>query len=331
MKKTLKKILAIALIAASLNVVAENKNFEQLSVKAVADNLSVEMKTTKDSFKPNEAIKFNIKGNQDFFLYIFAVDQNSGNVTMMLPNAIQKGNKYSGKQMHRVPNANEIELISDRSGTEKIVMLASSKYLTWDTKGYTEAGKYMNTSNENFNSQLETLSIRPVKNDLKSANKDMIVREILVTIQADKPTGSALTLQLSDQQNDPAQKVEAPLSDTPIVLLSLNKAKYSAGDDAYMAFAADRPGFIHLIIIDAKKRYTELAVQKVNGNQVYRLKAVTAKPKGKHQLIAAWTKEGKLNKNDIPELTKSKGKSLEAFRIVDKNSMVYKVVDFKIK
>lgn len=361
MKQTLKTIIAIGLFAASFNTIAQSLNHEQLSVQAVNHNLAVEMVTTKPSFKPNEAIKFNIKGNQDFFLYVFAVDEANGNVTMMLPNKLQKGNKYTANQAHRVPNATEMELISDRPGTEKIVMLASTKYLAWDTKGYVEAGRYMNTQQERFDSQLEALSIRPTANNQRvSSNKQILLREMMVQIDGDQPTqNGGLIIQLSDQQvqtikpqtqqnqqtqtitlstqttqaqdqKTQDQKVQA-MGDKSIVFVAMDKDKYAAGDHAYMVYGADRAGYVHLILLDSKKRYTKLTSHAVDGTQIYRLKAQTAKPKGKHKLFAAWSKGEKLDINSIPELRKSKGESLEAFRLVDDSSASYNVFNFKVK
>ncbi|MEZ5471332.1 MAG: DUF4384 domain-containing protein [Marinicella sp.] len=351
MKNTIKTLMSMGLMATSLSTFAQNAEHEQLVVRQVEQNLSVDMTPVKQSFLPDEAIKFNIKGNRDFFLYVFAVDEKNSNVTMMLPNKFQKGNKYTANQLHRVPNATEMELVSDRPGTEKIVMLASTKYLDWDTKGYAEAGRYMSTQQERFDSQLEALSVRPVQNDKVSDNSEMILREMMIKIDGEvpAPTNNALVIQLTDQQaqiakpnkdnaqvivlstQQPADKKEQPKSETPVVFLSLDKAEYKAGNEAWIVYGADRPGHVHLILVDPKKNATEMAIQEVDGEQFYRLKAMTAKPKGKHKLIAAWTKDGKLDHTLIPELLKTDFQELEAFRLVDTDDMAYTVTQFKIK
>ncbi len=351
MKNTLKTLMSIGLMAASLNTFAQQAEHEQLVVRQVTQNLSVDMAPTKASFLPNEAIKFNIKGNNDFFLYVFAVDEKNGNVTMMLPNKFQTGNKYNANQAHRVPNATEMELFSDRPGTEKIVMLASTKYLAWDTKGYAEAGRYMSTEQERFDTQLEALNVRPVQSNKVSNNSEMILREMMIKIDGEvpAPANNSLVIQLSNQQaqlakpnkdnaqvivlsaQQPDDKKEEPKSETPVVFLSLDKSQYKAGNEAWVVYGADRPGHVHLILVDPKKKATEMAIQEVDGEQFYRLKAMTSKPKGKHKLIAAWTKDGKLDHKLIPELRKTDFKELEAFRLVDKDDMAYTVTEFKIK
>lgn len=342
MKKLVKSILAAGLMATSFNLMADESQNEQLSIKPVAQDLVVDMQPTKDSFNPNEAIKFNIKGNQDFFLYVFAVDETNKQVTMMLPNKFQKGNKYNANQMHRVPNATEMELFSDRAGTEKIVMLASRKYLPWDTKGYTEAGKYMATEQERFDSQLEALNVRDVPQQTPVSNPDVLLKEMSITIAEDKkPADSPLVIQLSAQdqtQPSDAQKPQDPkadkdeaMGDKSIVFVSMDKNHYSGGDHAYMVYGADRPGFIHLIVLDSKKHYSKLTTHEVDGKSIYRLKAQTDKQKGKNKLIAAWSKDEKLDVNSIPELRKSKGESLEAFKLVDESASSYNVFEFKVK
>jgi len=317
----------MGLIASSVTTMAQQPINEQLSIRGVTEDLMVEMKTIKPSFKPDEAIKFNIKGNQDFFLYIFAIDDQSGTVTMMLPNKLQTGNKYTAKQLHRVPNATEMELVSDKPGTEKIVMLASTKYLHWNTDGYTEAGNYMHTSNERFNTQLETLSIQQPNQTVTPQvnNGKIIMREMLIQISGIQAVSAAVP-----------QKVQLPvqsqaMGDTAIVFLSLDKAKYKAGDDAYIVYGVDRPGYVHLLLIDSRHRYSEIKAHKTDGLTIFREKAKTAKPRGNHVLIAAWSKDGKLNKKSIPELEKAKAKKQEAFIIYPKTDTPYKAVNFKVK
>ena len=355
MNKTLKTLLVIGLIAGSVTTMAQQSTKEHLSIRNVTAHLTVEMKTIKPSFKPDEAIKFNIKGNQDFFLYIFAIDDQFGTVTMMLPNKLQTGNKYTAKQLHRVPNATEMELVSDKPGTEKIVMLASTKYLHWNTNGYTEAGKYMHTSNERSNTQLEALRIRKPNQTVTAqvSNGEIIMREMLVQISGIQATpvvsnNTSLIGQLTAQQAQVEQPVALPqkvgllvqsqlqsqvqaMGDTAIVFLSMDKAKYKAGDDAYIVYGVDRPGYVHLLLIDSRHRYSEIKAHITDGLTIFREKAKTAKPRGNHVLIAAWSKDGKLNIKSIPELKKAKVKKQEAFIIYSKTDTPYKAVNFKVK
>lgn len=93
-------------------------------------DFSVQLKTDKSSYRANEAIHFKVKGSRTFFLYLFNYIKDTRQAVAILPNRYQtdKNIKYSANNWYPVPNKN-IEFFSDRSGKERVIMIASTKYL----------------------------------------------------------------------------------------------------------------------------------------------------------------------------------------------------------
>jgi hypothetical protein len=103
-----------------------------IKIRPAEDNrLKVELFSEKTSYKPGEAIQLKVRGNQDFYLYLFNIDVDSKQAVTILPNRLQTEEriKYAGDNQWRpVPNKG-IEFFSDSTGKERIIMLASSRYI----------------------------------------------------------------------------------------------------------------------------------------------------------------------------------------------------------
>lgn len=93
-------------------------------------SLQVRIQSEKGRYRAGEPIRFKVKGNKSFHLYIFNVDPKTGKALVVLPNRLQDTDrlKYSKNSTHIVPNAN-LEFYSDRPGVEHIIFVASEKYL----------------------------------------------------------------------------------------------------------------------------------------------------------------------------------------------------------
>lgn len=100
--------------------------------------LHVSLKPSKSHYDVQEAIHFKVKGDKDFYLYLFNIDPRTGKGIAILPNRIQSGKKnhYRGDgKWYEVPNQS-LNFYSDSPGVERIVMVASQRYL--------DAGKLIN-------------------------------------------------------------------------------------------------------------------------------------------------------------------------------------------
>ncbi len=98
--------------------------------------LDVQINTEKNSYRPNEKIRFQVKSNKQVFIYLFNLDPATGKALLILPNRIQSKHqiKYPGdNKWHLLPNE-ALEFYADRPGIERLLMVASEKYIDIDKK-----------------------------------------------------------------------------------------------------------------------------------------------------------------------------------------------------
>lgn len=96
--------------------------------------LEVAIRTKESRYSVDEPVAFEVKGNKAFHLYLFNVDPRTERVVTILPNQKQTNRelKYPGdNRWRKVPNPG-VEFYADEAGNERIVMVASEKYLDVD-------------------------------------------------------------------------------------------------------------------------------------------------------------------------------------------------------
>ena len=125
-------LFLLCISCTSTNSSATNINKKLFYRPTGVDRLKVTFKPLKSSYAVNEKVTFSIRGNRDFYLYLFNLSQHPQPAVLILPNALQTAQqiKYSADHTWIVPNP-ELEFYADRPGHERIVMIASSEPLDW--------------------------------------------------------------------------------------------------------------------------------------------------------------------------------------------------------
>jgi|GEM_PF-2909636 len=304
-------LLSTLAALASTQAAAEELAGQEAIVIRALPGLQVQLRATKARFKVNQPITMSVKGNQSFFMYLFAVDAASNQAVLILPNKFQSGNKYPAQRSIRVPNAT-VQFLSDRPGQEKIIMVASKRYFNWNTQGYSKAGQFLVTTAKAFESQLEAFSIRPnkPKPGAKLAAPGVMVQELHVNIHgvADAPTSTTLAVSHAPA---PVQAVAAPIAIKPgpaVAFISSNKPHYAPGDSINLFYGADKPGWLHLYAQAPGGEWQLLSKDASDGQRFIKKSARALSSIGEHQLLLVFSadKRGqvKINKN---------AKGLEAF------------------
>ena len=93
--------------------------------------LQVRLTTDRARYQPGEKIGFQVSGNKDFYLYLFNIDTRTGQAVMLLPNRFQTNLniKYPGDGKPRLVPNRSVEFYADQAGLERIMMVASERYL----------------------------------------------------------------------------------------------------------------------------------------------------------------------------------------------------------
>jgi hypothetical protein len=122
-------------------------------------DLKVDFAPVKAVFQKGESIQFTVKGNQPYYVYLFSIDKASNKGYLLLPNDKQKDNMFAPGRTYVLPGGN-IEFFSDKVGTEKVIMVASTEQLKLDTGGYSKAGAFFEGSDAQMEEGIKSLRVR---------------------------------------------------------------------------------------------------------------------------------------------------------------------------
>ncbi len=136
-------------------------------------DLQIDFRADKASYRVDEAISFTIKGNRTFYLYLFSISE-KGEAVMLIPGPEQKGNKYSANKSYRVPNPGH-DFFADRPGRERIILVASTKWLDPGTKKYKSKGGFYTASADVAEATVKGLRISSRKQKASHITKQAYV------------------------------------------------------------------------------------------------------------------------------------------------------------
>ena len=284
----------------------DNPSGKTLTLRRTDAPLKIEFEPLSPSFKVGESVRFRVKANKDFFLYLFSINREQGRAVLLIPSSMQEGNKYKADRTFVVPNPN-LEFVADKPGSEEVVMVGSTRYLTLNTKGYKKSGDFFTATPEFAESQIKSLRIRTTDKE-----EQPVVKELSVRITGKPHTVSVPT-------------IEAP----PMAFISCDREAYRMGDRVRVAFGADRPGWVHVYVLEPDGKSALLKKQAVSGKEVYHMTAKAQSPMGSHALVAVFSE------TEAPDTTKSipglKGETeTKGLSLVSEEQPPYAVYRFQI-
>ncbi|MEW6267487.1 MAG: DUF4384 domain-containing protein [Thermodesulfobacteriota bacterium] len=276
MKRTVSKLgLALALLlAVSLGLAARAAALE---IRATAGDFKVVFTPLQDKFKVGERIDFQVRGNKDFFLYLFSVDAQRSKGYVLLPNKFQQ-NSYKANREYRVPEPN-VEFFSRKPGLEKVIMIASTTKLNLDTAGYAKSGDFLSTAAADLETQVKALSLRPAQPGQQTLTQEF---ELVIAGPDRKP---------------PAPAAQAGSGATAFV--STDRTKYKVGERIKITYGADKAGFVYLFQVDPQGKKSLLKKQAVNGQGFLQETGQADAPAGRHAVIAVYDETGDLDAGEM--------------------------------
>ena len=272
--------------------------------------LMVVLEPSQDTFKVDEPIYFKIRGNKDFFLYLFNIDGDTEQATLILPSKDgQKHNKYPANQTLRVPNRGEPPFLSDTPGRETLVMVASTRYLPLKSNWFRDgAESYIDQAL--FEEEFVEKGIR-VGNDRTQDDKVQVKR---------------LTVHIRSENS----VVEG--ADTPVWLTTKgNRTEYALGDRIETVFGAAADGWVQMYVIEPTGDRIRLKSLQVKADRAYTMNAVATDPAGKHAFVAFYSEDEPGEDSPRSERDKSLLDAMpKGVRVVDDASSMMAVYRFRI-
>ena len=257
----------------------DNLSAKTLTLRRTDAPLKIEFEPLSPSFKVGESVRFRVKANKDFFLYLFSINREQGRAVLLIPSGMQAGNKYKADRTFVVPNPS-VEFVADKPGSEEVVMVGSTRYLNLSTDGYKKSGDFLTATPAFAESQIKSLRIRTTEKE-----EQPVVKELSVHI-----TGKPRAVMVPRT---------APSEDGPMAFISCDREAYRMGDRVRVAFGADRPGWVHVYVLEPDGKSALLKKQAVSGKEVYHMTAKAQSSTGAHSLVAVFSETAE------PDTTKS--------------------------
>ena len=279
--------------------------------------LRVALEPVKESFKVDEPIRFKIRGNKTFYLYLFSVDDESGDAILILPTREgQRHNKYPANRTLPVPNPDEPDFLSDQAGREKLVMVASTKYLPVKSNWFRDGADSYVGKAEDLEKEFADKGIRIGRDRTRDAN--VLVKRMSVRIRG---RGGR------DEDDETA---------TAGVWLTTkgDRSEYVMGERIEAVFGAEEDGWLQMYVVTPNGKHQRLKSFEVEGGEAYTMKAVAEDPAGRHALVAVYTEDEP--EGELLGRNRSKGVSLldaapKGVRLVDDEPVPMAVYRFRIE
>jgi hypothetical protein len=258
----------------------------------VQSQLSVTFKASKEVYQVGEAMSFLVKGNQEFYLWLFAINEDQKRARMLVPSFLQKGNKYKGGTTYSLPAKSKYELFADKSGVEKIVMVASTNWINnFDKKLFSKSEQYLSTSPENLNMYMKGLRVRP--STPQPQNDKIIVQELSVLVSGAATVASTPPPVVMSAPVTHAATTQPMMTDDAVVFVSQNSSNYKLGDLVSVAYGANKPGYVSVYVQYPNGKVESLFQKQVDGKTIYNFEAEAVPPVGNQYLMAVYSPEKK--------------------------------------
>ncbi|MEW6267486.1 MAG: DUF4384 domain-containing protein [Thermodesulfobacteriota bacterium] len=143
-----------------------------IEVRPVAGELQIIFEPLKPVYAVGEPIQFKVRGNRDFYLYLFNIDAKRNVGFLLLPNGLQEENRYEANQDYVIPGG-KFEMVGDQSGTEKIIMVASTEKLELNVAGLNKSGAFFTGMAAEIEGKAKALQVRPPKPKEEKVHKEL--------------------------------------------------------------------------------------------------------------------------------------------------------------
>ncbi|MCB1876528.1 MAG: DUF4384 domain-containing protein [Chromatiales bacterium] len=286
--------------------------------------LQFSFEPTKEGYRVDEPIRFRLRSNKTFFLYVYAVDEGGAEATLLIPNK-RHGNKYRADRTFIVPNA-DMEFAADRPGINRLVVLGSTRYIDVDLKRFRSAGDYYSAKTMELEGAFAEKGIRirdrKPEGDRRPTSErqgDVVVKEVELQIRG--ASGG-----LASQLDSELDRYDG--SNSVIAFVSTDRQRYYEGERVRVAFGADAGGWVHLFTVEPGGGYSQLSRREVDGGRVYHVVARAEAPAGTHSIVAVFSKDGAIDERLLDEVV-DEGIT-KGLRLKDKDQTGIAVSQFRI-
>lgn len=264
-------ILTLCLMV-SVNAHAQEVAGKEIRIESGQESsIKVEFKTTKDSYEVNEPIAFSVKSSKDAYLYLFYASKKGWQ--QAYPNKTEPANLLKANKTVTFPN--KVKISGNQAGSEKFMLVASSKKLDLSPKEIFDS-PYFDVDQDSLEGMTKSIVIesprQPSMTAITESASGQAVKMLTVNI-TDKETGFLMS---GDEVR-------------PLVLVSTDKVRYNLGDSVTIGYASEEDGNLKLVLVLPSKKTETLFAGKIEKGRFYRWNGKASAPAGKHAIVALFS------------------------------------------
>lgn len=128
------------------------------SQEEAGKTVQISVTALKKQFKVDEPIQFKIKGNSDYYLYVYNLDPSTGDSVLLLPNSKIKSNRFKGGKSYTLPKG--VEFFGDTAGSEHLMFIASKEKIDLNAANFQPVGDFGKSKTKDLEEIFASKSIR---------------------------------------------------------------------------------------------------------------------------------------------------------------------------
>lgn len=279
-----------------VDAAAETVETKQIRIEPQAGALQLDVTGLKPKYAIDEPIRFEVRGNKTFYLWVYARDPR-GEAVLLVPGATQTSNKYQGSRSHPFPNQG-LKLAPDAAGPHEITLIASTRWLDVDLGRRTQAGAggAPTAKAATLDAAFDEKGIRIQRDGGEpTVGPDTVVRRIAFEVGGDR--------------GGPAAKPAPAAPPSALAFVRMDRAEYRLGDRFRLVFGATEDGYVHVFLREPDGDLVRLLEREVQANRLYEEPGTITDPAGRQQMVAIYSRDGRLA--GLPGTPGAKGVTLD--------------------
>lgn len=216
------------------------------------------------------------------------MNEKAGRGRMLVPGIAQTGNRYKANQTYKVPAGGSYEWFMDKAGVERLVVVASTRWIAIDSKKFEKNKYFYSTSYKGLETQLKGLRLLSSPTQPVRTAPDVVVTELNLLVSGSTAVAAAPVV-IPVVSSITAVPGFTASNDKSVVFVSQDKDAYRLGETVTVAYGATKPGWISLFVQYPDGKTEFLKKEHVDGKSIYTLQAEAVLPMGSQELMAVFS------------------------------------------
>jgi len=145
------------------------------SQESAGNAVQLSVTALKKQFKVNEPIQFKVKGDKDYYLYVYNLDPKTGESVLLLPNKKVRNNLFKAGKSYTLPK--DVEFFGDEAGSEHLMFIASKEKINLNSVNMQSAGDYDKTSTKDLEEEFsKSIRVRDTKPERGNGSASLTIK-----------------------------------------------------------------------------------------------------------------------------------------------------------